>query len=152
MKTSRCLLIGILLSVVPGASIKAQCSGAITPTLITYDSTVVGVGRAPYLFTFPKFNPALGTLTSVRIQSVVSIQYNFTLENLDYAPKTLRHRFFRYDDITSPSASFSHSGEFESPNYSFSMVPAHDGIVGSGPDVVASGPLAVITGDTLVNR
>ncbi|MHA4843753.1 choice-of-anchor E domain-containing protein [Flavitalea antarctica] len=152
MKTSRCLLIGILLSVVPAASIKAQCSGAITPTVITYDSTVVGVGRAPYQFTFPKFNPALGTLTSVRVQSVVSIQYNFTLENLDYSPKTLRHRFYRYDDITSAAASFSHSGEFESPNYSFSMVPSHDGIVGSGPDVVSSGPLAVISGDTLVNR
>jgi hypothetical protein len=138
--------------ILPGALIKAQCTGGLTPTLITYDSSVVGVGRAPYVFTFPKFNPALGMLTSVRVQSVVSIQYSFTLENLDYSPKTLRHRFYRYDDITSPAASFSHSGEFESPNYTFSMVPAHDGIVGSGPDVVVSGPLAVISADTLVNR
>jgi hypothetical protein len=137
---------------VPGALLKAQCSGALTSTLITYDSTVVGVGRAPYIFTFPKFDPALGTLTSVRVQSVVSIQYSFTLENLDYSPKTLRHRFYRYDDITSPAVSFSHSGEYESPNYTFSLVPAHDGVVGSGPDVVVAGPLAVITADTLVNR
>lgn len=126
--------------------------GATTPTLITYDSTVVGVGRAPYTFTFPKFDPALGTLTSIRVQSVVSIQYSFTLENLDFSPKTLRHRFFRYDDITSPAVSFVHNGEYTSPNYNFSMVPGNDGVPDSGPDLITAGPLAVITGDTLVNR
>lgn len=152
MKTSRCLLTCLLMCILPAATISAQCTGAITPTLITYDSTVVGVGRAPYTFTFPKFNPTLGTLLSIRVQSVVSIQYSFTLENLDYSPKTLRHRFFRYDDITSPAVSFVHNGEYTSPNYNFNMVPGNDGVPDSGPDLIYAGPLSVITADTLVNR
>ncbi|HTE26488.1 choice-of-anchor E domain-containing protein [Flavitalea sp.] len=152
MKTSRSLLVCIFICIVPVAIIKAQCTGPITSTVITYDTSVVGVGKAPYIFTFPKFDATLGTLTSVRVQSVVSIQYSFTLENLDYSPRTLRHRFYRYDDITSPAVSFSHSSEYESPNYSFSMVPGFDDVRGSGPDVVVAGPLTVISADTLVNR
>lgn len=141
----------MLLCAAPAASLHAQCTSGTTVNVITYDSTVVGVGNAPYNFTFPKFDPMLGTLTEVRIQSVASVSYAFNLENPDAAVRNVRHSLLRYDDVFSnvlidPLFS-SNTSEFGP----YRLQPT-DNVAGSGGDYVAVGPVDVLSNDTLINE
>ena len=152
MKSIYSLVAGILLCAIPASRIKAQCVTGTTINMITYDSVVVGVGNAPYLFRVPKFDPALGTLTEVRIQSVVSLSYEFELENRDAAGRSIKHSLLRYDDIYSEAL----IDPISRPAHMFEFGPfrlsAADNVVGAGPDYVKRGPVAVWTNDTLVNE
>ncbi|RYY18659.1 MAG: choice-of-anchor E domain-containing protein [Chitinophagaceae bacterium] len=152
MKTSRCLLICIIMCIVPGAIIKAQCTGASTSTIITYDSTVTGVGSAPYVFTFPKFNPALGTLTSIRVQSVVTLLYTFSLENSEAGTREVDHYLNRLDRISSTALTSTINNSFTSDPFGPYSLDANDGVTGSGTDYVHVASAPVLFNDTLVNR
>ena len=152
MKIQNCLAAVLMICCIHAGSVQAQCTGSYTTTLLTYDSTVNGFGNSPYNFTFPEFDPSLGTLIEVRIQSVISLNYNFTLENSVTTPTTnVRHRLYRLDDIYSSAFAAPISEEHESPNYGPYNLAANNGVAGSGPDFVSVGPLTVFNNDTVVN-
>jgi len=153
MKIQNCLVAVVMICCIHAGPTQAQCTGGFTSTVLTYDSTVVGTGIAPYDFTFPKFDPSLGTLMQIRIQSVVSIQYSFTLENEQALAKPFtKTRFLRYDNISSAALMDLIEGEYPSPVYGNYNLAGSNGVLGSGPDFIAIGPVAVITNDTLVNE
>jgi len=151
MKTSRRLLACLLIGTLAAAKTEAQCTGGITPTLLSYDSTVTGVGSAPYIFTFPKFNPSLGTLTSVRIQSVVTLLYTFSLENSEADTREVEHYLNRLDRISSPAFS-TINNSFTSDPFGPYNLSANDGVPGSGADYVKVTSSPVLNNDTMVNR
>lgn len=127
----------------------AQC---VVQTAI-YDTTVVGSGTQlypPYEFTLPKFDPSVGTLLDVRLISIVTLSYSFTIENDDTSPKTYGVRINREDMLSGPEgfeADFSHL----SPKINYSLA-ATDYVEGSGPDFFSQPPVFILNQDTAINE
>jgi hypothetical protein len=74
-----------------------QCS---SPKSITYNVRLSGTGNDLWSFQFPRFNPIKGTLGAVVITSVVSLNYNFVLQNNDASNVTYNLAIQRNDNIT----------------------------------------------------
>lgn len=70
--------LSLCLCVITIFSSSAQCSA---PQSITYDTLVIGSGNDAHTFNITQFDPALGTLAAVNINSIVSVNYGFTLKN-----------------------------------------------------------------------
>lgn len=81
--------------------LNAQCSGGATAFTLRYDTVATGNGNSSQHFSLPKFNPALGTLISVDIASVVSLEYSYDLENQTSQTKLFKTKIVRTDDIYS---------------------------------------------------
>jgi hypothetical protein len=81
--------------------LQAQCTGGVAPVTITYDTVGTGTGNDSYLFTLPKFDPSLGTLTSVTINSAVQVNYVYSIGNTRISSAVYRTRILRTDDIAS---------------------------------------------------
>lgn len=77
------------------------CSGGSSPITMTYDTVAYGNGNASRTFTFPKFDPSLGTLVSVDIASNMGLSYSYVLQNQTASSNLFRIRIVRTDDITS---------------------------------------------------
>ncbi len=104
MRTHFQLLRGILPFVIATCSyhsLFSQCAGAAPASTVTYDTTVLGNGNSSRNFSFPKFNPALGTLISADLQSVVGLKYSYDLENQTSLNQVFKTRIVRTDDIFS---------------------------------------------------
>jgi len=101
MKTVCLLLPGILLSIFFPLHLFSQCANGAPASSIIYDTTVIGNGSSSMSFSFPKFDPAIGTLLSADIKSVVNTSYSYTLENITAANQTYKVRILRSDDINS---------------------------------------------------
>jgi hypothetical protein len=149
LKPSFALL--LLLLAVYGAD--AQCSNQLNT--ISYDTVVNGSGNATYTFSFPQFNPALGTLTQVDFNSKVTLIYSFQLENDDnITVNNYRSKISRDDEVsgTALQSPLTNSYQKTYGNYSLS---ASDGIPYSGTDYTAQGPLYVMnqvsTNNTVFN-
>jgi len=145
LKPSLALL--LLLLAVYGAN--AQCSNQLNT--ITYDTAVNGTGNATYTFSFPKFNPALGTLTQVDFNSKVTLIYSFQLENDDNITiNNYRSRISRDDEVSSTALQTPLTNSYQKTygNYSLSQ---SDGIPYSGTDYTAQGPLYVMNQNSTNN-
>jgi type IX secretion system substrate protein len=57
--------------------------GAQTLFSQSYDTLVAGQGYGKYTLHFPSWDPGSGKLVAVRIRAQVSVQYGFTLRNVD---------------------------------------------------------------------
>lgn len=122
---------------------QAQCDAAHTNTL-SYDTSVNALGNSLYSFTFPQFNPTLGTLIDVKINTKVTLVYNFRLENGEINPvANYRVKVFRDDEISS-SALMSPLINSYQKQYGFYFLAGSDGIPNSGPDYTQQGPLYVL--------
>ncbi|MET0298924.1 MAG: T9SS type A sorting domain-containing protein [Flavitalea sp.] len=152
MKTIQCLVVCALVCMLPVVNLKAQCAPGTGQSSITYDTTVVGVGRAPYHFVFPRFDPSVGTLVAVRLQSVATITYQFTLENLEYTPKNVRHRLTRFDELSGATLSSGVYNEYTTPWFGYYPVAANDNNPFAGPDAVHVGPVNIRNNDTMINN
>ena len=141
MKTlKRTILIPVLLFL--AYSSKAQCVDNLNT--FTYDTTVNAVGNSIYTFTFPKFNPTLGTLTEVAIKAKVTLRYNFKLENGEANPvANYRVKVFRDDEISSTALLDPLTNSFQK-QYGFYALAGSDGIPNSGLDYTQQGPLYVM--------
>lgn len=148
LKLMTCFLAGMLTNNISSA----QCTPSSPTAVLTYDTTLIGAGVNDYNLTFPKFDPEMGTLIGIRLQSVVSVRYGFSLENQQPNPKSSRTRFFRNDDIMGSTLPLQLSNEFQSPYYGFYALAGDDGIVGSGPDFRRVGTFTAINNDTLINE
>ncbi len=60
----------------------AQCNNNLLQR-VSYDTLIAGSGNDSYTFSFSKFNPSLGTLVAVKINSLVSVNYGFVLKNVE---------------------------------------------------------------------
>ena len=121
---------------------KAQCETS-TSTL-SYDTTVHALGNADYSFTFPRFNPTLGTLTEIDITTNVTLVYNFKLENGETNPvSNYRVKVFRDDEINSTVLLDPLISSFQKQYGNYSLAGT-DGIPNSGPDFTQQGPLYVM--------
>lgn len=143
MKTRGWLVAAILCTVVPYYGI-SQCG---TQHTVSYDTTINASGSNgddPFVFTFPRFDGNLGTLTDVNISTAITLQYNYDIENTEANPKTFRLKVTRYDDIYSSafSGALSYNRTFPNGNmspqnainyYSHPMTGT-DNVTGSGTD------------------
>ncbi len=115
-----------------------------TPKAITYDTTVIGSGNALHTFTFPKFDPSLGTLMNVRFDTEISLLYSFELENRESVPiNNYRVRVTRDDDISSLALMNPLTNTYVR-TYGPYPLTAWDGLVGAGTDYISRGPLFVM--------
>ena len=94
-------LAGILLLCTIPHQLFSQCAGGAAISTITYDTLTIGNGSNSSTFSFPKFDPALGTLMSADLKSVVGVAYNYTLENQGLVNRTYKIKIQRTDDISS---------------------------------------------------
>ena len=122
---------------------QAQCDAAHTSTL-SYDTMVNALGNSLYNFTFPQFNPTLGTVIDVKINTKVTLVYNFRLENGEINPVTnYRVKVFRDDEISSSALEAPLVNSYQK-QYGFYSLAGTDGIPNSGPDYTQQGPLYVL--------
>lgn len=120
----------------------AQCANPMTT--ISYDTVVTGSGNDSYVFSFPKFDPTLGTLISINITNKVTLKYSFQLENKElFSINNYKVRVVREDDISSDALLlpivFTHQ-----QTYGPYALAGKDGVTGSGPDFTSQGPLYVM--------
>ena len=89
--------IGLLLSLPSSAQTCADGNNART---LTYDSMTIGNGNGSRSIVFPKFDPSLGILTAVKLNTDVSMEYSYSLKNLTPSTKTYKVRILRTDDVS----------------------------------------------------
>lgn len=105
---------------------KSQCPNGVPPQTIVYDSVAYGNGNSSRTFSFPRFNPALGTLISVNVQSFVRLEYSYSLENQTNNDAFFRTRIVRTDDVTSTALQPSSINAVnQTPPYT-SYIQSHD--------------------------
>lgn len=85
-------------------SSSGQCSSVSLQDL-TYDTLIPGTGNTDHIFSFAKFNPALGTLVAAKISSIVSVNYGFTLQNVESVPRDFTVSVGRIDNFSSSAMS-----------------------------------------------
>ena len=115
-----------------------QCPDNVTPQYISFDTTVTGGGNDFHEFTFRKFNPSLGTLVAVRLETYVTLQYSFQLENNNFLGSAHTVRVSRTDEIIFPGG---HEEKLNRKNFGPYALSGSDGVAGSGPDFFSSGPM-----------
>jgi hypothetical protein len=121
----------------------AQCDASNLSTL-SYDTTVNALGNSLYTFTFPQFDPTIGTLTEVKINTKVTLVYTFRLENGEINPVTnYRVKVFRDDEISSNALMSPLTNSYQK-QYGYYSLSGTDGIPNSGPDYTQQGPLYVM--------
>jgi len=135
MKTVCVLLPGILLSIFFPLHLFSQCANGAPASTITYDTTVISNGSSSRAFSFPKFDPSVGTLLSADIKSVVNTSYSYTLQNQHSASHSYKVKILRSDDISGTaldpsSISVTHSTSYLNtpiltPGQIFSYGPAN---------------------------
>jgi type IX secretion system substrate protein len=79
----------------------------------TYDTLLTGFGYSNYNLTFPQWDPQTGTLAAVRIRALVTVQYGFTLKNVDVVPSTYTIIAGREDAFSSPAMAVAYDNIFE---------------------------------------
>lgn len=154
MKTrARLVLVILSLFVIVPYLGNAQCGTIHT---LSYDSTVIGTGGSdtPYELSFPAFNSSLGTLLDVKIVSILTIVFQYDIENNGPA-KTNKLKINRDDEITSSALSdvVYHSYSIPKPPTTINhSLGANDGVTGSGPDFLSVAPYALVNHDTVINQ
>jgi Secretion system C-terminal sorting domain len=143
MKATRRFITLTVFMLTVASSVHAQC---VVENLksITYDTVVYGSGNTTHNVTFPQFNPTLGTLTEVRINTKVTLRYSFQLENKELIRiSNYRVRAVREDEISSTSLMVPLTSLYQKTYGPYSLA-ATDGIPGSGVDYTAQGPMYVM--------
>ena len=113
------------------ARASAQCG---TPMAVSYDTTVAGSGSDFYTLSFPKFDPAVGSLTDVNIDAKVTLRFGYQLENTSLSTITnYKLKLDFYDDITS-DALMSPLSNQKTVIYGPFTFAGSDGVSGSGTD------------------
>ncbi len=102
-------------------TVAAQCTGILQT--VTYDTAIAGNGNDTHVFSLSKFNPATGTLVAAKITSLISINYGFTLQNVEGVPRDFAVSVGRYDNFSSTALSTPHTNLLSVPLGSFPLNP-----------------------------
>jgi len=121
----------------------SQCTGSLKS--ISYSMVVPGTGNDSHTINIPQFDASKGNLVSVKISSVVSLQYAFQLENNNHAATNYTVSVGRNDFISSTALSspITNMGNILQ-NYGPYSLGASDGVTGSGPDYISVPQFAVL--------
>ncbi len=140
-----------MLLLTPFIQARAQCTGTIES--ISDTLTFISNGKTVIPATFPKFDANKGTLLSVNLQALVTLTYNFSIENRTATAGNPRLRVNYEVELYSTSSFVSPVYEYRlatSPNppsyYGPYALAGTDGVTGSGPDYYA-GALPVYSTD-----
>lgn len=115
-----------------------QCPDNVTPQYMSFDTTVTGGGNDFYEFTFRKFDPSLGTLVAVSLETYVTLQYSFQLENHNTTGSPHTVRVTRTDEIIYPGGQEEKTNR---KNFGPYALAGSDGIPESGLDYISAGPM-----------
>jgi hypothetical protein len=127
----------------------AQCDGQLQT--IIYDTFVTSTGNGLSTFTFPKFDPQVGTLTEVTFTSDITLSYRFQLENNEpFAISNYRVRIVREQEISSNALLTPLTSTYQQTYGNFALA-ASNGVPGSGPDFIEQGPHKVMD-RTIINQ
>jgi hypothetical protein len=96
-----CLLGAVMLH--NSHDLMAQCTNTLQS--VTYDTLVAGTGNDTHVFSLPQMDPSAGTLVYAKINSRVSVNYGFTLQNVENVPRTFSVSVGRYDHFSSATLS-----------------------------------------------
>ena len=124
---------------------QGQCSSA--PQSVSYDTLIAGTGNNSHVFTLPQFEPSIGTLLSAKINSTISVNYGFTLKNVELAQRDFSVSVGRYDHYTSAALSSPYTNLIDTNIGNFILNPGDS--VSKAPYTVLSnyGLNDSITGD-----
>jgi type IX secretion system substrate protein len=100
---------------------KAQCGNTLQS--VTYDTSIVGTGNDSHVFTLSQFDPSIGTLVSAKINSTVSLNYGFTLKNVEGVQRNFSVSVGRYDNFTSSALSTPYSNLIDTSIGDFLLNP-----------------------------
>jgi hypothetical protein len=117
------VFMGLILNALAVMPSWAQCGGTL-PTR-TYDTVITGPGFGNYSFSFPRWSADSGTLLSVKINALVSLQYGFTLKNADIVPSVYSVTAGREDQISSPAMAVPYDHITEQSVGLFSLDPGN---------------------------
>ena len=118
----------------------AQCQAGEYAHTISYDTVFAGSGNDMYNFEFPQFDPTLGTLVKVGIETVITVKYTYQLENTDPNSILYRVRVNRSDDISCTALAAPLSKSLSKTLNNHYLQPS-DPFPGAGTDYVAVGPV-----------
>jgi hypothetical protein len=114
----------------------AQCAGILKSAV--YDTVINGTGNDYHSITLPQFDPSKGTLVSVKLSSVISLNYAFQLENNNSVPTSYNVQVGRNDFISSTALSSPATNMNNIKNtYGSYALAASNGVTGSGPDYIS---------------
>ncbi|HVM88884.1 MAG TPA: T9SS type A sorting domain-containing protein [Puia sp.] len=85
----------------------AQCSNTLQS--ITYDTLITGNGNNTHSIALSQFNPSIGTLISANINSTITVNYGFTLKNVESVQRDFSVSIGRYDQFSSTALSSSYT-------------------------------------------
>lgn len=117
----------------------AQCADSVPARVISYDTLLYGGGNDLFSFNFPQFDPTLGTLIKVDVETVITVKYSYDLENKDAIPISYKVRVIRTDDIVC-SGLLTPLTNTVPKIVNTHILSASDGNTGSGTDYVNRGP------------
>lgn len=128
-----------------------QCSGTVRQ--VSYDTTVTSNGSllGPHKFTFRQFNDTASTLLSIRLSSVVTASYEYTVENITSNARNAKVMASRYDEISGATLSTALDATGFSPQNTH-LLAATDGVQGSGADFHVQPPGSIYNGDTIISQ
>jgi hypothetical protein len=118
------------------AKLQGQCLPGFVSTTVTHEITVAGFGTDFYTFDFPQFNPALGTLSDVSLQTSITLNFGFYFENRNIFAISRNMRVTRMDDFSS-AALGAQSPIINNPpiyNSGIKNLGPNDAVANSGPD------------------
>jgi Secretion system C-terminal sorting domain len=93
----------------------AQCSAGYTATSNTYTTTFTSsTQNASYSWSFPYFNPALGTLTSVSLNSQIKVNSNMSITNNTGTQQNVSAFLYRTDSWSTTDGSSNNQIDFGS--------------------------------------
>jgi type IX secretion system substrate protein len=120
-----------------------QCTGALQS--IRYSMVVPGTGNDSHTINIPQFDASQGNLISVKISSVISLQYAFQLENNNHSATNYtlgvgRNDYISSNALSSPLTNMNNIFQ----NYGPYSLGASDGVAGSGPDYISVPQFAVL--------
>lgn len=135
---SRMIVCFVIFYAFPIVNSYGQCPDNVPPQYISFDTTVTGGGNDFYEFTFRKFDPSLGTLIAVSLETYVTLEYSFQLENNNYTGSNHTVRVTRTDEIIYPGGQEEKTNR---KNFGPYALQGSDGISGSGQDYISAGPM-----------
>jgi hypothetical protein len=78
-----------------------------------YDTALTGIGYGYYTIRVPQWSPDSGQLVSVKVSVLVSVQYGYTLKNVDVNPSIYTLSVGREDYISSPAMLHPYDNDME---------------------------------------
>lgn len=125
-------------------SLYAQCTGNVIAGDVAYDTTVsTGSGNYNTQFSFPKFDPANGMVTCVKLCLTITGRVTMFLENNVTSAATYNINYKRNDTLTGQGLISPMTNNI-SVNYGPYNLAASDGTPFSGPDYINIGPDTVL--------